>query len=117
MRVLVVDDEKPCLDELVYLLKKQENVEVVGTFTSPAEAMAAAKGLQPDMAFLDLVMPHLNGVELAREMLELVPGLKVVFVTAYAKELAKLKDNPAVGSVLKPVNEARMRELLGRLSQ
>lgn len=109
MRVLVADDEKPCLDELIYLLKKQKNAEVVGAFTRPAAALAAAKELQPEVAFLDLVMPHLGGVELAREMLALVPGLKIVFVTAYAKELAKLKDNPAVGSILKPVSEIKLR--------
>lgn len=116
MRVLAVDDEKPCLDELVYLLKKQENLEVVGAFTNPAEARAATKGLRPDVAFLDLVMPHLGGVELAREMLALVPGLKIVFVTAYAKELSALKNNPACGSLLKPVSEMKLQELLRRLS-
>ena len=112
MRVLVGDDERPCLDELVFLLSKQENVEIAGAFTSPLEALEASVGLKPDVAFLDLSMPHLNGAELAREMLVHILGLKVVFVTAYAKELAKLGDNLAIGSLLKPVSEARLRELL-----
>lgn len=114
MRVLVVDDEKPCLDELVYMLSKQENVEIVGVFTSPLEALEASGGLNPDVAFLDLSMPRLNGAKLAKRMLVHSPGLKVVFVTAYAKELAKLKDNPASGSLLKPVSKAKLQKLLRR---
>lgn len=115
LRIMVVDDEKPSLDELVYMLSKQENVKIVGAFTSPLEALEASADLKPDAVFLDLSMPHINGAELAKEMRARIPGLKVVFVTAYAKELAKLRDNPAFGSLLKPVSEARMHELLRRL--
>lgn len=109
---MVVDDEKPCLDELVFLLSKQESVEISGAFTSPLKALEALADLKPDAAFLDLSMPRMNGAELARKMLASSPCLKVVFVTAYAKELARLGDNPAVGSILKPVSEAKLRELL-----
>jgi len=116
MRILVVDDEKPCLDELVYLLSKQGNVIVAGAFTDSLEALEASMDLKPDAAFLDLSMPHMSGAELAKKMLAENPGLKVVFVTAYAKELAKLKDNPAIGSLLKPVSTIRLQELLRRLS-
>lgn len=115
MRVLVVDDEKPCLDELVYMLSKQENVEIAGAFTSPLKALEASADLELDAAFLDLCMPRLNGAELARRMLSHSPGLKVVFVTAYAKELANFKDSPAIGSILKPVSEVKLQELLRRL--
>ncbi len=115
MRVLVVDDEKPCLDELVFMLEKQENVEIAGAFTSPLEALKASAAVKPDAAFLDLSMPRLSGADLARELTAHIPGLKIVFVTAYAKELKKLKDSPASGSLLKPVSEAKLKELLRRL--
>lgn len=116
LRILVVDDEKPSLDELVYMLSKQENVKIAGAFTSPLEALEVSADLKSDAVFLDLSMPHMNGAELAKGMLARSPDLKVVFVTAYSKELAKLRDNPALGSLLKPVGEARLRELLRRLS-
>lgn len=115
MRVLVVDDERPCLDELVYMLEKQKNIEIAGTFTSPLEALKASAVLKPDAAFLDLSMAHLSGADLARKLIAHIPGLKIVFVTAYAKELKKLKDSPAFGSLLKPVSEAKLKELLWRL--
>lgn len=116
MRIMVVDDEKPCLDELVFLLSRQENVEISGAFTGPLKALEALAGLKPDAAFLDLSMPRMNGAVLARKMLVRSPCLRVVFVTAYAKELARLGDNPAVGSILKPVSEAKLQELLRYLS-
>lgn len=116
MRILVVDDERPCLDELVYMLSKQEHVEIVGVFTSPLEALEASADLKTDAAFLDLSMPHLDGAELARRMLVRSPGTKIVFVTAYAKELKKLRDGTVIGSLLKPVSEARLRELIRCIS-
>ena len=115
MRVLVVDDERPCLDELVYLLSKRQGINVVGAFTSPAEALEVLADLKPDAAFLDLSMPHMNGAELAERMLTLMPCLKIVFVTAYWKELQKLKDYSAVGSILKPVSEAKLLKVMQRL--
>lgn len=51
MRILVVDDERPCLKELVYMLSKQENIEIAGEFTNPLEALEAWEGLKPDAAF------------------------------------------------------------------
>ena len=115
MRIMVVDDERPCLDELVYMLSKQENIEILGSFASPLDALEASADLKPDAAFLDLSMPHMDGAELAKELLVRSPSLKIVFVTAYAKELQKLRDNQAAGSILKPVSEAKLRELLRRI--
>ncbi len=116
MRVLVVDDERPCLDELVYMLSKQENVEIAGAFTSPLKALEALADLKPDTVFLDLSMPHMNGAELLEKMLAQMPDLKIVFVTAYGKELAKLREISAVGSLLKPMSEAKLRELIRQIA-
>jgi len=115
LRVLVVDDEKPCLDELVYMLSGQENVEIAGAFTSPQEALRTSAALNPEVAFLDLIMPNLKGVELATKLLELNPALKIVFVTAYGKELARIRNSPAVCCLLKPVSRLKLQEFLQRL--
>jgi len=109
----VVDDEGPCLDELVYMLSSQENIDIVGAFTCPFDALDASVDLNPDLAFLDLSMPHLSGAELARELLARIPKLKVIFVTAYGKELARLKDNYSIASILKPISERKLRKVLG----
>lgn len=111
-----MDDEHPCLDELVYLLSKQGNVEIAGAYIDPLVALEASADLKPDASFLDLSMPQLNVAELARKMLAHSPSMKIVFVTAYSKELQKLKENPAVGSILKPVSESKLIELLQRMA-
>lgn len=112
MRVIVVDDEKPCLDEMVYLLSEQKGMDIVGAYTNPADALETLTELQPDAAFVDLLMPRLNGVELAAHMHALRPALKIMFVTAYAKEIAKIGLKQAAGSLLKPVSRAKLQELL-----
>jgi DNA-binding NarL/FixJ family response regulator len=116
LRVLVVDDERPCLDELVYMLRKQDGIEIAGAFTNSLEALKASVDLQLDAAFLDLSMPHLSGAELARELLAHSPGIKIVFVTAYRKELSGLRNKPMSGSILKPVSEAKLLKLLRCIS-
>jgi len=115
LRVFVVDDEKPCLDELVYMLTQQEDMEIVGAFTSSLKALEAVVNIKPAAAFIDLSMPYMNGSELARNMVTYNHDMKIVFVTAYRKELAKLRGSIAVYSLLKPVNEVKLQELLRRL--
>ncbi len=117
LRVLVVDDEEPCLEELIYLLSREQNVEIVGAFTNPLEALTASAALKPDTAFLDLSMPHLNGAELARKLQAYFPGIRVIFVTSYAKELENVKDIPSNGSILKPVSKTKIQNLLKCLSK
>lgn len=115
LRILVVDDERPCLDELVYMLSKQENVKIAGAFTDPLEALEVSAKLMPDAAFLDLSMPHLNGAELARIILIHSPGTKIVFVTAYRKELERLSYDAAFASILKPVSEMKLHKIMQRI--
>lgn len=115
MRVMIVDDEPLCLDDTVYMLSRYEDVEIAGAFTKPLEALEAAPNIKPDALFFDLSMPHLNGAELAKKVLAQFPCAKLVFVTAFAKELAEVKDVPIFASLLKPLDDARLLEVLDRL--
>jgi two-component SAPR family response regulator len=115
MRVMIVDDEQPCLDDMVYLLSRYEGVEIAGSFTKPFEALEAAPVLKPDTLFLDLMMPKLGGAELAKKILALLPEVRLVFVTAYAKELETVRSLPVFGWLLKPVGSVKLSELMYRL--
>ncbi len=115
MRVMIVDDEQLCLDDTVYMLSRHDDVEIVGAFTKPLEALEAASALRPDALFFDLSMPQLNGAELAKKVLVQFPAAKLVFVTAFAKELAEVKDVPIFASLLKPLDDERLMEVLIRL--
>jgi DNA-binding LytR/AlgR family response regulator len=115
MRVMIVDDERPCLEDMIYMLSGYDDVDIAGAFTKPLEALEAAPGLKPDALFLDLSMPGMNGAELARRLLAMLPAAKLVFVTAYARELAGVKNLPVFGSLLKPVRDEQLGALLQRL--
>ncbi len=115
MRVMLVDDEQPSLDELVFLLEQHSDVEITGAYLSPLEALAAAGQALPDVAFLDLVLPRMGGVELAEKLHAQNPVTQLVFVTAYAGQLAEAKGIPATGYLLKPVSEAKLSKVLEML--
>ncbi|MBP7892224.1 MAG: response regulator [Firmicutes bacterium] len=115
MRAMIVDDEAPALSELIYLLSRYGAVEIAGAFTASATALEAAQSIRPDVFFLDLSMPRMNGAELARKILAQIPTARIVFVTAFAKELEGVKGIPAFGSLLKPVNSERLDELMEQL--
>jgi two-component SAPR family response regulator len=117
MRVMIVDDEQPCLDDMVFLLSRYDGVEIAGAFTRPEEALAVAQALRPDALFLDLAMPKLSGPELAKKILPFLPDVRFVFVTAYAKELENVRHLPVFGSLLKPVVNAKLSELMKRLRE
>jgi two-component system, LytTR family, response regulator len=115
MRVMLVDDERPCLDELEYLLAQHGDITITGTYTNPLEALEAVKHSASDTAFLDISMPYMSGTELAEALLKITPGMHIVFVTAYSKLLAGAKGMPSNGSILKPVSGQIVDEVLKRL--
>jgi two-component system LytT family response regulator len=115
LRVMLVDDEQPSLDELAFLLAQHADMEVVGAYLSPFDALAAANDAQPDVVFLDLVMPRMAGAELAARLSSLCAGVRIVFVTAYAQRLAADPAPLAARCLLKPVSATRLSEVLAGL--
>jgi two-component system response regulator LytT len=115
MRALVTDDEKPARDELIYLLSKIEDVEIIGIAADGAETLQKVKELHPDVLFLDIEMPDASGVEIAREIASENSDIAVVFATAYDKYALKAFDVNAVDYLLKPFNEKRLAETIERL--
>jgi two-component system LytT family response regulator/two-component system response regulator LytT len=115
VRVLVVDDERPARDELCYQLEQLGDVEVVSQAANGAEALAAVDRFEPDLIFLDIQMPGLNGFEVARQLLEReddAPAL--IFVTAFDQHAVEAFEVNAVDYLLKPVDRGRLEQALGR---
>jgi two-component SAPR family response regulator len=115
MRVFLVDDEQPSLDELVWRLRKYPDIEIAGTFTDPASALKAAGESRPDAAFLDIDMPGLTGLELALRTQAQCPGVIVIFVTAHAQYALEAYKSFPLDFLLKPVKEARLDETIEHL--
>lgn len=80
-KVLLADDHLLFLAGLSQLLER--HYDLVGAVTEPAELLATAKRLKPDILLLDISMPGLDGIEAARQLREIVPTTKIIFVTVH----------------------------------
>jgi len=116
MRVLVVDDEKPALDELAYLLAAEPRVTDVVTSSSATEALRILQEGAVDAVFLDIQMPGLTGLELAQVLSRFRHPPPVVFVTAHEQHAVEAFDLRAVDYVLKPVGAGRLAEAVRRVA-
>jgi DNA-binding LytR/AlgR family response regulator len=116
MRILAVDDEAPALDELAYLLRADPRVNKVATAGDATEALRALRDNDFDAVFLDIRMPGLDGMELARVLSRFARPPAIVFVTAYEDAAADAFDLGAVDYVRKPIQPSRLAESLRRVA-
>jgi DNA-binding LytR/AlgR family response regulator len=116
LRVLVVDDETPALDELAWLLRRDHRVTEVHATDSPTDALKLLQQFEIDAVFLDVKMPGLNGVELGTIISRFANAPATVFVTAHEEHAVEAFDLNAVDYVLKPVREERLREAVRRIT-
>ncbi|MET0837184.1 MAG: LytTR family DNA-binding domain-containing protein [Marmoricola sp.] len=115
LRVLVIDDERPALDEVTFLLEHDERVAEVHSTDSPTEALRLLQQLEVDAVFLDVQMPGLTGIELAQVLSRFKTPPVAVFVTAHEQHAVDAFDLNAVDYVLKPVREDRLAEAVRRV--
>jgi DNA-binding LytR/AlgR family response regulator len=115
LRVLAVDDEPPALDELAYLLRADPRVARVYTAADATEALRVLRDADIDAVFLDIRMPGLDGMELARVLGRFARPPVVVFVTAYDDRAAEAFDLGVADYVRKPVQPDRLAESLRRV--
>jgi two-component system LytT family response regulator len=113
IRVAIVDDEELARAYLRELLAAHDDLEIVAEASNGFEAVKAILESKPDLVFLDVQMPKLDGFE----ALELVPPVAVVFVTAYDQYALRAFDVHAVDYLLKPFDAARFEAALGRARQ
>ncbi|MET0254528.1 MAG: LytTR family transcriptional regulator DNA-binding domain-containing protein [Luteibacter sp.] len=114
IRALVADDEAPAREKLEHWLAEQADVTVVG---SAEDGLSAARGiaqLRPDVAFLDVQMPKLSGLEVAAQ-LEPVSAPLIVFVTAFDEHAVRAYDLNAIDYLLKPYDRSRLARTVQRV--
>ena len=103
MRFFVVDDEKYALDRMVRELKTASPEAEIFAFSNPHELLEFAKDNYCDVAFLDVRMGSMTGVELAKKLKELMPKLNIIFVTGYDEYANEAMKMHASGYLMKPV--------------
>ena len=107
LRIVVADDERPARRFLVNLLKSLPNIELVGEAGNGREAIEMIELLKPDLALLDLNMPELGGLDVAR-LLQAGATPAIAFVTAYDEFAVQAFELNAVDYLLKPVVRERL---------
>ncbi|NUT93486.1 MAG: response regulator transcription factor [Saccharothrix sp.] len=116
LRVLAVDDEAPALDDLVYLLEADPrigHVEAVTDATKALRTLHAGQGV--DAVFLDIRMPGLDGLDLARVLSRFAQPPPIVFVTAHQEPAVEAFELKALDYLLKPVRPERLAESVHRI--
>lgn len=114
LRVVIVDDEPPARLVVREYLANQPGVEIVAECGNGFEAVKAVSELSPDLVFLDVQMPKLNGFEVLELLGRSVP---VIFTTAFDQYALRAFDVHAVDYLLKPFSEERFAEALSRVRQ
>jgi DNA-binding LytR/AlgR family response regulator len=113
LRVVIVDDERPARSFLSAILRKFNDVEIVGEAASGMEAVQLIESRRPDLALLDLQMPEVDGLGVVRLLRKNRTPL-VAFVTAYDEYAVRAFEINAVDYLLKPVESARLRQTIDR---
>jgi two-component system LytT family response regulator/two-component system response regulator LytT len=114
LRVLVADDEELAREELCFLLESFPEIQVVGQAANGLEAVALSDQLRPEVLFLDIQMPGLDGLAVVRQLMNLPEFPRIVFVTAYDQYAIRAFEVNAVDYLLKPVEKTRLGEAISR---
>ena len=102
MRVIYVDDEELLLENFCLTAKELPRIDTLHTFQSGEAALSWAREQPVDVAFLDIEMPVMNGIELARRLKEVDENIRIIFVTAFEQYALQACGVDAVGYLLKP---------------
>ncbi|MCB0479312.1 MAG: LytTR family transcriptional regulator DNA-binding domain-containing protein [Crocinitomicaceae bacterium] len=112
MKTIIIDDERLAREELKNLLSEFPELEIIGECANGKEGIENINKLKPDLIFLDIQMPEINGFEML-EHLDHVP--MVIFVTAYDEFAIKAFEVNALDYLLKPVDPNRLKETINKI--
>lgn len=111
---MVVDDEPLAVERLQLLLARCEDVALVGTAAEGEAALRIAEALRPDVMLLDIAMPGMDGIEVARALGASSVDPAVIFITAFDNFAVAAFDVAAIDYLMKPVDGERLARALGR---
>ncbi|HYE27965.1 MAG TPA: LytTR family DNA-binding domain-containing protein [Allosphingosinicella sp.] len=114
IRFLVVDDEPLAIERLQLLLARIEGVGLAGTAADGAAALRLVEATQPDAVLLDIAMPGMDGIDVARALARIERPPVVIFVTAFDAFAVAAFDIEAVDYVMKPVSAERLARAVER---
>jgi two-component system LytT family response regulator len=117
MRAVLIDDERLALRQLEMMLQEWSGIQIVGTYIEVLQALEIIAELKPEVVFIDIQMPEINGLDAAERIYELSPETNIVFVTAYNEYAVQAFELNAMDYVLKPLQRQRLQLTVQRLEQ
>jgi two-component system, LytTR family, response regulator AlgR len=120
LRVIIVDDEPPARERLRSMLEESGGFEVAGEAGNGAQALEQVDRLTPDIVLLDVRMPGIDGLEVARQLANLPEPPAVIFTTAFDEYALEAFESQAIAYLLKPIRAEKLRAALakaGRLTR
>ncbi|MEO6359340.1 MAG: response regulator, partial [Sphingomicrobium sp.] len=114
LKVLIADDEPLAVERLQLLLARSDGAALVGTASDGESAVSLSEALAPDLLLLDIAMPGLDGIGVARALAAQTPSPAVVFVTAFDQFAVAAFEVEAVDYLMKPVEPVRLQRALDR---
>ncbi|GLI07801.1 hypothetical protein YDYSG_38310 [Paenibacillus tyrfis] len=118
MKAILVDDEHLALIGLKKAIEREANeVEIVATYSDSTQVMAGVLAHRPDVVFLDIHMPDINGLNLGKLIQATVPGTEIVFVTGYDQYAVQAFELYALDYIMKPLQKERLRQTILRIKE
>jgi two-component system response regulator AlgR len=114
LNILIIDDEQPARDRMRRMVEVIPESEVAGEASSAFEALEKIRDLKPDVVLLDISMPGMDGMELARLLQKQAVSPAVIFCTAFQDQALAAFDREAVDYLVKPVRAERLEQALGK---
>ena len=115
MRAIIVDDEQIMLRSFMRLSKGISNLNVIAQFENPEDALLFVQENAVDLAFLDIKMPGMNGIELAVKIREICPSILIVFISAYDEYI---RDSNLIGGdyyIVKPYKKETIEMMMQKM--
>ncbi|MEZ5498142.1 MAG: LytTR family DNA-binding domain-containing protein [Steroidobacteraceae bacterium] len=116
-KVLIVDDEAPARERLASMIGEISEAELVGSAANGADALELVDDVMPDIVLLDIRMPGIDGLEVARRIAALKEPPAVIFTTAFDEYALQAFDAQAVSYLVKPIRSEKLRAALAQAAR
>lgn len=113
---IIVEDEKPSVEELEYIISRYDFIEIKGIANDGEEGLNLFSKTNPDIVFLDINIPIINGMDLAKKIKSSDEDTDIVFITAYEQHAVEAFEIDAADYILKPFDEKRIYKTLKKLA-
>jgi two-component system LytT family response regulator len=117
IRVIVVDDEPLALVSMKKHLNEFDNIEVIRTFTTAKDLLLEGPTLDFQVAFLDIEMPEMNGIEVAQLLKTWDKNICIIFVTAYRDYVVQAVDVQPFEYLLKPISKTHLEKTINKIEE